>query len=226
MWRGFCCVSDAPREVMEIQMKTCSAIFCSLALAACLVIPTLAQQPSGTTASSTSSPSTGSAPFKIAVIEMEAFYDPEKGITRMIRAIESLDQEFEPLRTELRGMRQRSQELADEIAKATPATDSRALQEKRFRAESMQRELRNKAEDAEQAFEKRLQQVLGPIDDDLLKAIASYAGQRGISIVIDRSKAQNVILYVAESADVTRDFINEYNRRASAPAPSIKPPGN
>jgi uncharacterized coiled-coil DUF342 family protein len=61
---------------------------------------------------------------------MEALYDPKKGITRLIRAIESLDQEFEPLRKELRGMRRRSQELADELAKATPATDSRALQEK------------------------------------------------------------------------------------------------
>jgi hypothetical protein len=45
-------------------------------------------------------------------------------------------------------------------------------------------------------------------------------------MVIDRSGAQDVILYVAESADVTRDFINEYNRRASAPAPPIKPPEN
>jgi Skp family chaperone for outer membrane proteins len=211
---------------MEIQMKTRSTIFCSLALAACLVIPTLAQQPSRTAVSSTSSPSTSSAPFKIAVIEMGALYDPEKGITRLIRAIESLDQEFEPLRKELRGMRRRSQELADEIAKATPATDSRALQEKRFQSESMQRELRYKAEDAEQAYERQLRQVLGPIEDDLQEAIASYAVQRGISMVIDRSGAQDVILYMAESADVTRDFINEYNRRASAPATPIKPPGN
>jgi hypothetical protein len=135
MWRGFCCVSDAPTEVMEIQMRTCSTIFYSLALAACLVISSLAQQSSGTTASSTSLPSAGSAPFKIAVIEREALYDPEKGITRLILAIESLGQEFEPLRKEPRGMRQRSRELADEIAKATPATDSRALQEKRFQAD-------------------------------------------------------------------------------------------
>jgi hypothetical protein len=87
---------------MEIQMKNRSTIFFSLSLAACLVILTLAQQPSGRTASSSSSPSTSSAPFKTAVIEMEALYDPKKGITRLIRAIESLDQEFEPLRKELR----------------------------------------------------------------------------------------------------------------------------
>jgi Skp family chaperone for outer membrane proteins len=196
MWRGYCCVSEQ------------------------------AQQPSGVTAPSASSLSTGAAPFKIAVIEMEAFYDPEKGITRLIRAIGSVDQEFEPLRKELRGMRQGYQGLADEIAKATSTTDSRALQENRFRAESMWRELRNKAEDAEQAFERRLQQILGPIEDDLQKAIAPYAEQRGISLVIDRAEARDVILYVAESANVTQDFIGEYNRRASSATPPAKPSGN
>jgi Skp family chaperone for outer membrane proteins len=192
---------------MEIQMKTRPTIFSSLALAVCLAILTEAQQPSETTSSSASSPPTSATPFKIAVIEIEAFYDPEKGITRLIRAIESVDQEFEPLRKELRGMRQRYQELSDEIANAAPDTDSKALQGKSFRAESMHRELRNKAEDAEQAFDKQLQRILSPIEDDLQKAIASYAEQRGISSVLALERAKDVILYVAEAANITQDFI-------------------
>jgi Skp family chaperone for outer membrane proteins len=206
-------------------MKTYSTIFSSLALAVCLANPAQAQQSVGKAAPSTTSPPAGSVPFRIAVIEMEAFYDPEKGITSLIRAIEGLDREFEPLRRELQDMRSRTEAMADEIAKAAPVVDSRVLQEKRFQAEAMRRELRNKAEDAELAFQKRAQQVVGPIEDDVLNAIVSYAEQRGISTVIDRSGAQDVILYMAESSDITRDFINEYNRRASAPAP-MKPPGN
>jgi hypothetical protein len=68
-----------------IQVKTYTTVFYYLALAVCLVFPIQAQQSSETTTQSTSSPSTGSAPFKIAVIKMEAFYDPEKGITSLIR---------------------------------------------------------------------------------------------------------------------------------------------
>jgi Skp family chaperone for outer membrane proteins len=214
-----------PWEVAEIQMNTCSTIFSSLALAICFVIPTQAQQPAGT-AAPTSSPSTSAAPFKIAVIEMETFFNPEKGITRVVRAIEDLDQEFGPLKKEMHGLEQRYQALADEIAKGASTTDSRALQGKRFQAESLQRELRNKAEDAGQEFMKRLQHVLGPIEDDLRKAIGSYAGQRGITLVIDLDRARDLILYVAESTNVTQDFINEYNRRASAQAQPAKPPGN
>ncbi len=210
---------------MELQMKTRSIIFSSLALVICFVIPTHAQQPKETTAS-TSSPSTGAAPFKIVFIEMEAFYDPEKGITRLTRAIESVNQEFDPIRKELQDLQRRYQVLADEIANAAPGAGSKESQEKRFQAESMRRELRNKAEDAEQAFKKRLQQVLTPIEEDLQKALASYAERNGVSFVIDLDRAQDLILYSAESANVTQDFINEYNRRAPAPAAPVKPSGN
>lgn len=142
-------------EVMEIQIKTCSTIFSSLSLAVCFVITTQAQQPAGKTAGS-SPPSTGASSFKIMVIEMEAFFDPENGISSVVRAIEGLNQEFGPLKKEMQGLEQRYQALADEIAKARSTTDSRALQEKRFQAESLRRGLRNKAEDAGREFMKRL----------------------------------------------------------------------
>lgn len=172
-----------------------------------------------------SAPSTSAVPFKIAVIEMETFFDPEKGIARVTRAIEGLDQEFGPLKKEMQGLEQRYRALADEIAKATSTTDSRTLHGKRFQAESLRRELRNKAEDAEQEFMKRLQQVLDLIEDDLRKAIGSYAGQRGISLVIDLGRARDLILYMAESANVTQDFINEHNRRTSSTTLPVKPSG-
>ena len=213
-------------KVIEIQMKIYSTIFASFALVVCFVIPIQAQQPSGIPASSISPPSAGAATFKIAVIEMEAFYNPEKGITRLIRAIEGMDQEFEPIKKELQDMRRRYQALTDELAKGNPSIDSKALKEKTFRADSLQRELRNKAEDAEQAFQKRLRQVIDPIEDDLQKAIASFAAQRGIALVIDLTSAQDVIIYAAESVNVTRDFIDEYNRRALPSSPHEKRPGN
>jgi Skp family chaperone for outer membrane proteins len=114
----------------------------------------------------------------------------------------------------------------DEINKATPAADPKALQGKRFQAESMQRELKNKAEDAEQAFKKRVREMVGPIEEDLHKAIASYAERRGISFVLDLDRAQDLILYVAESANITSDFINEYNRRSPSSSAPTKPSGN
>ncbi len=68
-------------------MKPYSTIFSSLAMAVCFVIPASPQQPEGTAAAGASAPYTSAAPFKIAVIEMETFFNPEKGITCVVRAI-------------------------------------------------------------------------------------------------------------------------------------------
>jgi len=68
---------------------------------------------------------------------METFFSPEKGITSEVRAIEGLGQEFGPLKKAMLGMERRYQALVEEITKATSSTDSRALQGKRFQAESL-----------------------------------------------------------------------------------------
>jgi hypothetical protein len=44
--------------------------------------------------------------------------------------------------------------------------------------------------------------------------------------VIDLDRARDLILYVTTSANVTQDFISEYNRRASSATPPTKPSGN
>jgi Skp family chaperone for outer membrane proteins len=204
-------------------MKSRSKIFFSLALAVCFAFPTWAQQPSNATAPSAPSSSPGITPIKIAVIETEAFYDPEKGVTRLIRAMESLDREFDPINKELQTLQGRYQSLVDEIGRAAPATDSKVLQEKNFQAEAMRRELKNKADDAEQAFRRRMEEALAPIVEDLQKAVAAYAEQRGIAFVIDLDRARELVLFVSESANITRDFIKQFNLRAPAPPLPVKP---
>lgn len=198
-------------------MKHYFPIFLCLLLICCIQ-PIAAQQSSAT--SNNPPPPTSGKLTKIAVIDTEAFYDPDKGIARMVKAAKDVGQEFEPLNKELQERQQQYQTLADEINKLEPAADPRVIQEKKFEASRLQRELKNKSEDAETAFRKRLEAVLAPIEEDLLNALASYAEQRGIAVVIDGSRAQELILYVAEAADITRDFIAEYNRRAAATPPS------
>jgi hypothetical protein len=66
--------------------------------AVCFVILAQAQQPAGTAAARASVPYTSAAPFKIAVIEEETFFNLEKGITCVVRAIEDLDRRFGPLK--------------------------------------------------------------------------------------------------------------------------------
>ena len=49
---------------------------------------------------------------KIALINTAAFFDETKGITRLVKALDGVDREFEPKKTEL-------QNLANDITKRT-----------------------------------------------------------------------------------------------------------
>jgi Skp family chaperone for outer membrane proteins len=57
------------------------------------------------------------------------------------------------------------------------------------------------------------------LQQDISNALQAFAQARGIAIVIDVNRVP--VIYAAESLDITKDFIAEYNRThpaASAPA--------
>src|SRR5687767_4006536 len=58
-----------------------------------------------------------SAPFKMAVIDSEAFAAQTGGITRYTTALKALDAEFKPLETEIQGMVNKYTALGTEIKK-------------------------------------------------------------------------------------------------------------
>ena len=149
------------------------------------------------------------------IIYTEVFDDEKQGIARLVSAIKGVDREFEPRRTELQTLQQRYQQLIDELNKTAAVQDPRAQQQKREQAEQLQREIERKREDAQIAYNKRLQEVVAPIYDDIAKFLDAYAKQRGISMIIDASKVPGVIFVTNNSMDITRDFIAEYNRRAA-----------
>lgn len=197
-------------------MKVLRIIFLAAAVVATAVVPTWAQQqqqPARPAAPAASGG--GNAEGKIVIIYTEVFDDEKQGIARLVNAIKGVDREFEPRRTELQTLQQRYQQLIDELNKTAAVQDPRAQQQKREQAEQLQREIERKREDAQLAYNKRLQEVVAPIYDDIAKFLDAYAKQRGISMIIDASKVPGVIFVTNNSMDITRDFIAEYNRRAS-----------
>ena len=106
-------------------------------VAAIAVIPTFAQQRTGTTATPASpAPVQASGPVptsKIAFINSQAFGDEKLGITKYVNAQKTLEREFQPRYTELQTMAKRVQTLAEEISKtenvAAPAEIERKREE-------------------------------------------------------------------------------------------------
>jgi Skp family chaperone for outer membrane proteins len=160
---------------------------------------------------------------KMALIYSEAFQDPKTGIARFNVTLNKLNGEFQKVQDDLTQTAQRLKLLQDEINKlqqaggATPAQ----IQTKIDSLDQQKREYTRKGEDAKAQYQKRYQDLFMPLQDDVSKALDIYAKAHGITLVIDGSQVP--ILYAAESMDVTKAFISEYNSKNPATAQAITP---
>lgn len=159
--------------------------------------------------------STGAS--KIGLINSYAFSDEKAGITKFIAATGMLNREFAPLQTELNTMNTRLGTLGKEIEglRNVQAANPTSVQAKYDEAEKLQRDIKFKTEDAKARYEKRQQQVLGPIQEAIGKGLQEYAKQKGYALIFDSSKDQNGFLIAIgdQSLDVTKDFITYYNAK-------------
>jgi len=160
---------------------------------------------------------------KMAVIYSEQFQDPKTGIARFTVTLNRLNGEFQKVQDDLTQTAQRLTAQQNEITKlqqaggATPAQ----IQARIDSLDQQKREYTRKGEDAKAQYQKRYQDLFLPLQDDVSKALDVYAKARGITMIIDASQAP--ILYVAESMDITRAFISEYNLKNPVTA-QVTPP--
>jgi Skp family chaperone for outer membrane proteins len=181
--------------------------------------------PSGQPAASPPPQSSGVIPeSKIALIYSNAFLDPKTGIARFNTLMATLNREFQPRQTELNQLQQRIQTAQDEVNKIQAAGQVVApgsLQTKMDALEQLKTEYKRKGEDAESLYQKRQGEIFAPLQDDIEKALEVYAKQRGITVIIDASRVP--LVYAAESLDITRAFITDFNAKNPATA-SVTPP--
>jgi Skp family chaperone for outer membrane proteins len=199
-----------------------------LIAAACLVAASLVISAGAQTAArpQPASPAQGGAASatagRIAIIDSSAFSDEKAGIARVVNAMRTVDAQFQPIRTEVQGMQTRYQALVDDINKTSAVADPKTIQTKTDQADTLKRDMERKAQDAQIAIKKRMDDVLGPLQEDVFNSLQAFAQQRGISIIIDASRVP--LIYAADSVDITKDFIAEYNRTKPATA-SAAPAG-
>ncbi|MFL6228779.1 MAG: OmpH family outer membrane protein [Pyrinomonadaceae bacterium] len=163
---------------------------------------------------------------KLALIDTSAFADEKAGIQRIVQAVLRVNNEFQPRSTELQQLRARYDQLVKEINDTKSLSDQQALARKADDAENLKRDIDRKSEDAKTGYEKRLREVLSPLQEDVFKALDVYAKENGISIIIDASQVP--VLYGDRALDITGNFISIYNQRnpaAGAAASTAAPAG-
>lgn len=179
-------------------------------------------------------PSATSASTKVGIIDTSAFAVEKTGIQKFINAYKQLESEFTPRRTEITTIENRLKTIQADYQKLltasqTPnsAVSADAVQKKLEEGQVLQTEYNRKVEDYKAAVQRREAAVVGPIYQDIGKAIQDYAKQKGFTAIIDISKDQNAMILWADMASVdatTADFIKFYNSRPGGTAATTAAP--
>lgn len=207
-------------------MKIFRFFVATMFVAIIVAVPTFAQPKTGAATAASPAPAQANGPVpssKIAFVNSQAFGDEKTGITRYVNAQKSLDREFQPRYTELQTLAKKIQTLADEISKTENVAAPAEIQRKREEGERLQRELKFKKEDAEVAYRKRGEEVLGPVSQDIGKALDAFAKQRGITMTLDISRLIEAVMTVDPTMDITSAFVAEYNSKNPATASTAGP---
>jgi Skp family chaperone for outer membrane proteins len=209
-------------------MKNIRILAATMMLAAILAVSASAQTRPGTTTAAArpaaTPAATSNAPLpdaKIAFIDTSAFADEKEGIARYVNAMKSLETEFKPRQQELDTMQNRIKALADEISKlnsGSAVVDPKTIQAKNDEGEKLQRDLKYKKEQADADFQKRYNDVVSPISQDIGKALDQFAQSHGITMILDISKLAPAVLTANPAMDVTKAFVTEYNSSHPATA--------
>ncbi len=187
--------------------------------AAAQALPTGSSQPAAP-AKATSIP-TG----RVVIVNTLAFGDK---IDEFRRQAQKLEEKFKPRTTELENMAKRLQELSQKVQDEKLSVEVRRQAQEQGLA--LEKEYKRKDEDLRADIEREQQTVLNPLREKVFKFMESYAAARGIIMIIDvgalaANNNLGMLPYVDNAADITEDFVKEYNRAnpVAAPATSAKP---
>ncbi len=162
---------------------------------------------------------------RIAVINTNAFL-AEGGIHQLLQQAKRVEDAFKDKDAELRALEQRVESLRRELETQGPNLTPQARADKQEALEQLEREFQRKREDAERAYQRALRDAIAPVRERIGAFLETYAKSRGITIILEVANLAQAggLVYVDPAADITRDFINEYNKAnpvtMSAPASS------
>jgi len=211
-------------------MKIIRAI-AAIALFAAISAASVAAQPKPTTtptpakptgpitsAPATNGSTTGNVPeAKVALVDTDAFLDEKVGILRLIAAARKLEAEFQPRRTDLQKLQAEVDTMTANLQKASPVQDPKVSAQQQDAIEIKKRDFTRKTEDAQRDYQSRMQVLLGPVYDEIGKALDTFAKAHGITLILDVTKVQGIVS-ADGSLDITKAFITEFNSKNPATA--------
>jgi Skp family chaperone for outer membrane proteins len=195
-----------------------------LAFAICALLSLAASaqntpQPSPATSKSPAADGGTGAQGKVAIVNTAAF---RAGIGEFKTTLEALNKEFEPQNNELAGLQKQIEELKNKVQTEGPKVQPSVRDGWMEQGAELEKALKRKSEDYQALFQRRGREVVGPISDKINKFFGQYCQQRNIIVVLERQVAEssNILVWMRPDAEITQDFINEYNKAHPSSTPA------
>lgn len=185
-------------------MKSLRPFFLAL-LATVLVAPLAAQ----------TKPAKAIEPVRLAYVNSAAFLDEQTGIKQLVRAAQGLELEFSSTQSELSLMGEKLRTIVAELTKlnADPVANAKAIAEKQAAGQQLQQQLQAKQQAGQEAYNKRSQEVHGPIGADISKELRAFTKERDLGMLIDIAKLGDAVLDAKPELDLTADFVAYFNAK-------------
>jgi len=156
---------------------------------------------------------------KIAIINTAAF---RVGIDELKTRLEALNKEFEPQNKELEGLQKQIDDLKNKVQTQGSTVQPSVRNNWMEQGADLEKTLKRKSEDYQSLFQKRGQEVVAPVMDRINQSLGKYCQQHNIVLVLERQIAEgsNLLVWMAPVAEITEDFIKEYNKANPSSAPA------
>ncbi|HYW74098.1 MAG TPA: OmpH family outer membrane protein [Pyrinomonadaceae bacterium] len=180
--------------------------------------PVTQAKPPASAPATTGGSATGNVPdTKLALVDTDAFLDPKAGIMRLVAAANKVEALFQPRRAELQNLQAQVDQMTTDLQKTAAVQDPKVTAQKQDAIDQKKREITRKTEDAQSAYQKALQDQLGPVYDDIGKELDAFAKAHGITLILDVTKVQGIVS-ADGSLDITKAFITAFNSKNPATA--------
>jgi Skp family chaperone for outer membrane proteins len=164
---------------------------------------------------------------KIAVINTAAF---PGAIGELKVKYEQIEGQFKDRFQKLQGVETQLKTMENDLRTKGQAMTADKLQELQANYDDLKKRGQRDYEDLQAEYNRTSDVATKPIRDKLYQFLQTYSAQRGITVMIDLSRAaqSGVLAYWNPGTDVTEDFVAEYNKAnpvpgASAPRPQPAP---
>ncbi|MEK6289327.1 MAG: OmpH family outer membrane protein [Acidobacteriota bacterium] len=161
---------------------------------------------------------------KIAVVNTQAF---PGGIGELKQKYDQVDKQFQPRYQQLQTVENQLKQMESDIQTKCPQLTADKCQELQNNYAELKRKGQRDYEDLKAEYEKAVETATKPVRDKLYQFLNNYATQRQIILVINLAGAaqSGTLAYWNPGADITEDFIAEYNKVNPVPgaAPATQP---